>query len=125
MASLYGIIADVRREHPTPAASKTLDILTGELGRTRDNLRDALANLDGRQLPPGGREVLDEVLTHAEREGVDDLDYPPPPRGPDVYEPMEQGEAGIGILLAISSLVVVVLAVVAIIAGLNQHLHFF
>jgi hypothetical protein len=124
MPSLYGVIADVRREHATPAASKTLDILTGELGRTRDNLRDALANLDGRQLPPGGKDVLDEVLARAEREGVDDLDYPPPPRDPAVYEPLEEGEAGIGILLAISSLIVFALAVVAIVAGLNQHLHF-
>jgi hypothetical protein len=124
MPSLYGIVADVRREHPSQATSKTLDILITELGRSRDNLRDALANLDGRQLPPGGKEILDEVLTRAEREGVDDLDYPPPPREPAVYEPLEQGEAGIGILLAISSLVVFALAVVAIVAGLNQHLHF-
>ena len=124
MPSLYGIVADVRREHPNQAASKTLDILIGELGRTRDNLRDALANLDGRQLPPGGKEVLEDVLARAEREGVDDLDYPPPPRGPAVYEPLEEGEAGIGVLLAISSLVVFALAVAAIVAGLNQHLHF-
>jgi hypothetical protein len=124
MPSLYGVIADVRREHSTPAASKTLDILTAELGRTRDNLRDALANLDGRQLPPGGKDVLDDVLARAEREHVDDLDYPPPPKGPPMYEPLEDGEAGIGILLAISSVIVFALAVVAIVAGLNQHLHF-
>jgi len=125
MPSLYGILADVRRDRPSQATSKTLDILISELGRSRDNLRDALANLDGKQLPPGGKEVLDDVLARAEREGVDDLDYPPPPRGPAVYEPLEEGEAGIGILLAISSLVVFALAVVAIVAGLNQHLHFF
>src|ERR687888_305372 len=98
MPSLYGIVADVRREHPNQAASKTLDILIGELGRTRDNLRDALANLDGRQLPPGGKEVLDDVLRSAKREGVDGLVYPPPPRAPAVYGPLEQGEDGIGVL---------------------------
>jgi len=124
MPSLYGILADVRREHQDQATSKTLDILIKELGHSRDNLRDALANLDGKQLPPKGKEVLGEVLARAEREGVDDLDYPPAPRGPAIYEPLEEGEAGIGALLAISSLVVFALAVVAIVAGLNQHLHF-
>ena len=124
MASLYGIIADVRREHTNQAASKTLDLLIGELGRTRDNLRDALANLDEKQLPHGGREVLDEILTRAEQAGVDDLEYPPPPAPPPVYEQLDEGTMGIGVLLAISSLIVFVLAVVAILAGLNQHLHF-
>ena len=124
MPSLYGVIADVRRAHRTSAASKTLDMLIAELGHTRDNLRDALANLDGKPLPTGGREVLDDVLTRAEDAGVDDLDYPPPPRGPAVYEPLDEGTAGIGALLAISSLIVFVLAVIAIVAGLNQHLHF-
>jgi hypothetical protein len=124
MPSLYGIIADVRRERPSPATTKTLDLLIRELGHTRDNLRDAVSNLDGRELPPGGREVVDEVLFRAERTGVDDLQYPPPPRGVVVYEPLDEGTAGIGFLLALSSLVVFVLAVLAILAGLNQHLHF-
>ena len=30
--SLYGIIADLRREHQTPAAMQTLDMVTAELG---------------------------------------------------------------------------------------------
>jgi hypothetical protein len=118
------VIADVRREHPSPAVSKTLDMLIAELGRTRDNLRDAIAGLDEKQLPPGGREVLEDVLLRAEKAGVDNLDYPPPPKAPQVYEPIDEGTAGIGALLAISSLVVVLLAVAAIVAGLNQHLHF-
>src|ERR671935_87543 len=36
MASLYGIIADVRREHPTQAASKTLDQARREVGTRFD-----------------------------------------------------------------------------------------
>jgi hypothetical protein len=124
VSSLYGIIADVRRERPSAATTKTLDLLIRELGHTRDNLRDAVSNLDGKELPPGGREIVDEVLFRAERAGVDDLEYPPPPGEPVIYEPLEEGEAGIGVLLAISSLVVFLLAVIAIVAGLNSHLHF-
>ena len=37
MPSLYGILADVRRDRPSQATSKTLDILISELGRSRDN----------------------------------------------------------------------------------------
>jgi len=44
--SLYGIIADLRREHPTPSASKTLDMVVTELGENRDNLREAIAHLE-------------------------------------------------------------------------------
>src|SRR5205823_600238 len=106
MASLYGIIADVRREHPSPATSKTLDLLIRELGHTRDNLRDALANFEKKELPPGGRELLSEILARAEAAGVDDLDYPPPPKDPPVYEPLDEATAGIGLLLGISSAVV-------------------
>src|SRR2546428_1055529 len=51
--SLYGIIADLRRKYPTSAANETLDMVVAELGRTRDNLREAVANLAGKPLPPG------------------------------------------------------------------------
>jgi len=47
LVSLYGIIADLRREHQTPAAMQTLDMVTAELGGTRDNLKEAVANLEG------------------------------------------------------------------------------
>jgi hypothetical protein len=124
MSSLYGIIADVRRERPSPATTKSLDLLITELGRTRDNLRDALAELEDRELPPGGGDVLEDVLARAERAGVDDLQYPAPPGERVVYEPLDEGTAGIGALLAISSIIVFVLAVIAIVAGLNEHLHF-
>src|SRR5205814_9514740 len=55
--SLYGIVADLRRERPTPATTGTLDMVLAELGRTRDNLKEAVANLEGKPLPGGGKQV--------------------------------------------------------------------
>lgn len=117
--SLYGIIADLRREHPTPAAMQTLDLLVAELGRTRDNLKEAVAALDGKALPPGGKPVLDQLVARARQEGVYDLDYGPDPYDKPPPEPLDEGTAGIGALLAISSFIGVALAVVAVIVGLN------
>ncbi len=120
--TLYDIIAELRREHQTTAASKTLDLVMIELGKTRDNLRSALANLEGQTLPPGGREILQELETRAERVGLDDLDYPAvemagykPP-----LEPVPEGTWGIALILGGSSLVVVILAVAAVVAGLKS-----
>ena len=119
--SLYGIIADLRREHPTPAATQTLDLVVAELGRTRDNLKEAVANLIGRPLPPGGKPVLDELAERAKQESVYDLDY-----GPDPYdtvpEPLDEGTLGIGALLAVSSLIGIALAVAAVWLGVNAIL---
>lgn len=117
--SLYGIIADLRRIHPTPATMQTLDMVVAELGRTRDNLKEAVANLDGKALPPGGRPVLDELVQRARQEGVDDLDYGPDPYDKPAPEALDEGTAGIGALLAISSLVGIALAVVATVVGIN------
>ena len=117
--SLYGIIADLRREHPTTAAMQTLDLVTAELGKTRDNLKEAVANLEGKALPPGGKAVLDELVQRAREDGVYDLDYGPDPYDKPPPEPLDEGTAGIGALLAISSLAGVALAVAAVIAGLN------
>jgi hypothetical protein len=117
--SLYGIVADLRREHPTPAAMQTLDMVVAELGRTRDNLNDAVANLGGKALPPGGKPVLDELVQRAKSEGFYDLDYGPDPYDKPPAEPLDEGTAGIGALLAISSVASVALAVVAVIAGLR------
>ncbi len=117
--SLYGIIADLRREHPTPAAMQTLDMVVAELGRTRDNLKEAVANVEGKPLPPGGKPVLDELVERARRDGVYDLDYGPDPYDKPPPEPLDEGTAGIGALLAISSLAGVALAIVAVIVGLN------
>ncbi len=121
--SLYGIIADLRREHPTPATTQTLDMVVAELGRTRDNLKEAVANLEGKSLPPGGKAVLDELVARAREEGVYDLDFGPDPYDRAALEPLDEGTAGIGALLAISSLVGVALAAVAFVAGFNAIMH--
>ena len=118
--TLYGIIADLRRKHPTPAAMQTLDMVVAELGRTRDNLKDAVANLAGKPLPPGGKPSLDELIERAREEGVYDLDFGPDPYDKPPPEPLDEGTAGIGALLAISSLAGVALAVAAVIAGLQK-----
>ncbi|HEY6115039.1 MAG TPA: hypothetical protein VI172_03690 [Candidatus Dormibacteraeota bacterium] len=117
--SLYGIIADLRREHPTPAATQTLDLVVAELGRTRDNLKEAVAGLDGKALPAGGKSVLDELVERARTAGLYDLDYGPDPYDKPPPEPLDEGTAGIGALLAIFSLLGVVLAVVAVIEGVQ------
>src|SRR5579864_8622601 len=117
--SLYGIIADLRREHPTTPAMQTLDMVVAELGKTRDNLKEAVADLSGKSLPPGGQQILDELTRRAREAGVYDLDYGPDPYDKPPAEPLDEGTAGIGALLAISSLVGVALAVAAVVAGLN------
>jgi hypothetical protein len=117
--SLYGIIADLRREHPTTAAMQTLDLVTVELGKTRDNLKEAVANLDGKPLPPGGKPMVDELVQRAREEGVYDLDYGPDPYDKPPPEPLDEGTAGIGALLAISSVVGILLAAAAVALGLN------
>lgn len=117
--TLYGIIADLRRKHPTPGATETLDMVLAELGRTRDNLKEAVDHLDGRPLPPGGKQVLEELVDRAREEGVYDLDYGPDPYDRPLPEPLDEGTAGIGALLAIFSLVGVALAVAAVVVGLR------
>lgn len=121
--TLYGIIADLRREHPTPAAMQTLDMVVAELGKTRDNLKEAVANLEGKPLPGGGKPVLDELVGRAREEGVYDLDYGPDPYDKPPVEALDEGTAGIGALLAISSIVGVALAIVAVVAGLYAIFH--
>ncbi len=89
--SLYGIIADLRRKYPTPAATESLDMVVAELGRTRDNLREAVANLADKPLPPGGKAVLDELVERARKEDVYDLDYGPDPYERPPLEPLDEG----------------------------------
>src|SRR5947208_8935726 len=76
MATLYDIISELRREHPTPSASRALDMVVAELGQTRDNLRTALERVDQRPVPAGGKAVLEELATRAHAEGVDDEEVP-------------------------------------------------
>jgi len=120
--SLYGTIADLRREHPTPAAMQTLDLVVSELGQTRDNLKEAVANLDGKALPAGGKPVVDELVQRAREAGVDDLDYGPDPYDRPPTEALDEGTAGIGALLAISSILGIALALAAVVAGIHAIL---
>ena len=117
--TVYGIIADLRREHPTPAATETLDMVVAELGRSRDNLKEAVESLSTRPLPPGGKPVLDELVERARKEGVYDVDYGPDPYGKPPVDPLDEGTAGIGAMLAITSLIGIALAVAAVVLGLN------
>ena len=117
--SLYGIIADLRREHPTPAATETLDMVVAELGRTRDNLKDAVADLQGKALPAGGKAIVDELVQKARDEDLYDLDYGPDPYDKPPAEPLDEGTAGIGALLAISAVGSVALAIFAVVEGLR------
>ena len=121
--TLYGIIADLRREHPTPAAMQTLDLVVAELGKTRDNLKEAVANLGDKPLPPGGKPVLDELVARARAQGVSDLDYGPDPYDKPPVEPLDEATAGIGALLALSSIAAVGLAIAAVVIGINAILH--
>jgi hypothetical protein len=107
--SLYGIIADLRRKYPTPAATETLDMVVAELGRTRDNLKEAMA-------------AVDELVERAREADVYDLDYGKDPYDKPPIEPLDEGTAGIGALLAVTSLVGIALAVAAVIAGVNAIL---
>jgi len=125
--TLYDIVADLRREHGNETASKTLDLVMVELGHTRDNLREALAKLDRKSVPPGGEAVLKELEERARRNKLDNLQYPEvkmtgfrPP-----LEPVESGTLGIGILLGLTSLILLLLAAAAVVAGLNPIYHFF
>jgi len=117
--TLYGMIADLRRKHPTPAAMQTLDMVVAELGRTRDNLKEAVEALSTKPLPPGGKEVLDEVVERARAADVYELDYGEDPYDRPSAEPLDEGTLGIGILLGVSSLAGIVLAALAVYAGIN------
>ena len=118
--TLYGIIADLRRENPTPAASQTLDMVVAELGKTRDNLKEAVATLQARTLPPGGKPVLDALVERARKESLFDLDFGPDPYDKPPVEHLDEATAGIGALLTVTSLVGVALAVLAMVVGLLQ-----
>ena len=121
--TLYDIIADLRREHPTPAATETLDMVGAELGKTRDNLKSAVAALAAQPLPPGGKPVLDELVERARAAGLDDLDYGPDPYDKPPLEALDQGTFGIGALLVVSSLIGIGLAAAAVYIGINAILN--
>src|SRR5215472_8683377 len=126
MATLYDIISELRREHQTPSASRTLDLVVVELGETRDNLRRALSRLEQRSVPAGGQGVLQELSSRARAEGVDDYEVP---LSPDELrasqESVDGSQVGIAVLLGGSGLLVAGLAFAAFVAGLNQIFHWF
>ena len=117
--TLYGIIADLRREHPTPAATQTLDMVVAELGRTRDNLKEAVEALSAKSLPAGGKEVLDELVERAQQADLYDLDYGKDPYDQPPAEHLDEGTLGIGVLLGVTSLIGIVLAALAVYLGIN------
>jgi hypothetical protein len=119
VVTLYGIIADLRREHPTPAAMQTLDMVVAELGRTRDNLKEAVEALGAKSIPPGGKEILDELIARARQADLYDLDYGKDPYDRPPTESLDEGTFGIGILLGVTSLVGILLAALAVYAGIN------
>jgi hypothetical protein len=102
---------------------QTLDMVVAELGRTRDNLKDAVATLSDKPLPPGGKPALDELVRRAREAGVDDLDYGPDPYDKPAVEPLDEGTAGIGALLVLTSVAGLALAVAAVVIGINAILH--
>jgi hypothetical protein len=120
--TLYGIIADLRREHPTPAVTQTLDMVVAELGRTRDNLKEAVAALSTKSVPPGGKPVLDELVERARAADLYDVDYGKDPYDKPPPEPLDEGTAGIGLLLVLSSLIGIGLAAAVVVLGVNAIL---
>jgi hypothetical protein len=121
--TLYGIIADLRREHPTPAAMQTLDMVLEELGRTRDNLKEAVEALSAKSVPPGGKQVLDELVERAKEAELYDLDYGKDPYSRPPTEPLDEGTLGIGVLLGVTSLIGILLAALAVYIGVNAIFH--
>lgn len=124
MATLYDIISELRRQHPTPSASKTLDLVVLELGQTRDNLNQALERLEDRAIPSGGKELLSELASRAHREGLDDLRLPlSRDELRDSYESVDGSQVGIALLLGASGLVIAALGVAVFVAGVDKILH--
>ena len=121
VATLYDIISELRREHQTPSASKTLDMVVTELGQTRDNLKLALRRLEDRPVPTGGRGVLEELASRARQEDVDDYEVPLTPEERRAsYEHVDRSQVGIAILLGASAAVGVLLAAVVFVIAAVQ-----
>ena len=121
--TLYDVIADLRREHPTAAATETLDMVVTELGRTHDNLKSALQALSSKPVSAAGKPILDELQARARAAGIDDLDYGPDPFGKPPPEALDEATAGIGALLAISALAGTALAIAAVVVGVQAILN--
>ncbi|MBO0702383.1 MAG: hypothetical protein J2P38_05585 [Candidatus Dormibacteraeota bacterium] len=127
MAGLYEIIAELRHENQTPAATRTLDLVTERLGETQDNLRQALARIPSTSVPFGGQPVLEELLARAEAEHVDNLTMGrSEAEMVAAREVVDVSQAGIGLILgglAVISVVLVVLAAIYYIEMVNSTIH--
>lgn len=124
MPDLYQLIADLRTEYQTQAAVRTLDLVVSELGETRDNLGRALARIEPRAVPAGGRPVLDELADRARMLGLDRLETPVSDAERRAgQERVDGSQVGIALLLGGSALVPLVLVVVVIVAQLNAIFH--
>ena|SRR2546423_14468501 len=124
MATLYDIISELRRERPSPAASKTLDLVVSELGQTRDNLKLALAHLEQRPVPAGGKAVLEELAARARAEGLYDYTVPlTPDELRASSEPVDGSQLGIALLLGGSAVLMLGLAAAACVAGVLSIIH--
>ena len=99
-------------------------MVVAELGEHRDNLREAIADLESKPVPAGGKVVLEELLQRAEAEGVDDIERPPAPGDPAALEPIDEGQLGIAVLLGGTAIVGAGLGILALLVGLNQIIHF-
>lgn len=102
---------------------QALDLVAAELGQTRDNLKDALANIEGRSIPAGGKPVLEELAQRAREDGFYDLDFGPDPYDKPPTEALDQGTFGIGALLVISSVAGIALALFAVYLGVQAILN--
>jgi hypothetical protein len=67
--------------------------------------------------------VLDALVERARDAELYDLDYGKDPYATPPTEPLDEGTAGIGALLAVSSLIGVALAIAAVVAGINAILN--
>jgi hypothetical protein len=121
MAGLYEIIAELRHENQTPAATRTLDLVTERLGETQDNLRQALARIPSTAVPFGGQPVLEELLSRAEADHVDNLtmghseaEIAAATEGVDV------SQVGIGLIMGGLAVLSVILIVLACIDGIRS-----
>ncbi len=127
MAGLYEIIAELRHENQTPAATRTLDLVTERLGETQDNLRGALARIPSTAIPFGGQPVLDQLLARAEAEHVDNLTMGHSQAEiAAATERVDVSQVGIAVImggLALASVVLIVLAAIYYIEAVNSSIH--
>jgi hypothetical protein len=121
MAGLYEIIAELRHENQTPAATRTLDLVTERLGETQDNLRGALARIPSNAIPFGGQPVLGELLARAEAEHVDNLTMGHSEAEiAAATERVDVSQVGIAVIMGGLTLLSIVLIVLAIIDGITS-----